>query len=63
MDKKPKRTNRVPNVTFYLGKDERSERVKRLDELAAELGYADRSKLLQAIADRRVKVTRQPQAS
>lgn len=60
MNTKPKRTNRVPNVTFYLGKDQRQERIEALDNLARELGFADRSKLLQAIADRRVSLNKQP---
>jgi hypothetical protein len=51
MDKKPRRTNRPLNTTFYLGKDRREERVKRLDALADKLAGGNRSVLLQKIAD------------
>lgn len=60
MDKK-KRKQPSP-VSFYLGKEETPRRKISLDNLAHELGFEDRSKLLQAIADRAVEV-RQKQAS
>lgn len=56
MDKK-KRKQPSP-VSFYLGKEETPRRKLSLDKLAHELGFEDRSKLLQAIADRDIELRR-----
>ena len=55
MDKKRKQP--LP-VSFYLGKDERQRRIDALDRAAKALDFKDRSSLLQAIADGKVKLER-----
>lgn len=60
MDKK-KRKQPSP-VSFYLGKEETPRRKLSLDAIAKELGFEDRSKLLQAIADHAVELRRKQSA-
>lgn len=62
MNKKPKRTTRVQNATFYLGRDERQARLQNLDAIAAELGYENRSELIRMIADRKLELRKQQSA-